>query len=436
MSGATEKWDRLLPYLDSERPPVNMDLYEEPTKNAVAVVERGVVPKSAEALNYLLVGPRGGGKSTALRQLSRRLKDIFTIGEVDLDIQGIASEAVGAHDLLYLASLALLRKLPKAEREPLVKDLAEAYTGGDAQTLGDLNAAVEGVLSFGEAAKGLAVAAGIATGHAPLLLAGGAVARASLRLFGDHQNVVGETSARGSQLQLAVQKIADRVRHQTGRRILVLVDGLERMNGTSAERFRAVFESTRLLLNAPWLAVFASPPCLLTETTAASQIGYLTVPVWGFPQPDSPRLTELLTRRFRVAGLEAQDCVNADDLNRLSIESGGQPRSAVRMLYQAVTMARQAVSERISTEQMAASIQEEAERLMQGVGDQSLLVLERVFKSGTFPEGMERAAELFSDGRILALPPAGGSLLRWRVHPLLEPAIRQYLEKPSPEGQR
>jgi hypothetical protein len=282
---STTRWQRLLRELRYKEPLENQDLYVEPAHAAARRIDASFRNDPDGYRKFLLVGSRGGGKSTELRRLAYLLSDRFAVATVDLDASGLVAENLGAFDLLYVSGLALLLLLPDSddERKELFGKLAEAYAGEPSgkSALGTVAEALGGVATFGAAVGTAAVAAGIA-GAAATGVGGVAAATAvAIRLFKPGRTI-SASEAQGQKLLAATAAISERVRFARGRRVCLLVDGLERMNGEAEERFRAIFKHTRLLDRPPWCAVFAAPPAMLTTTLAASQVGYEVEHVYGF----------------------------------------------------------------------------------------------------------------------------------------------------------
>lgn len=417
-----DRWRYLLRYLRPDRPPPLPEmerLYVHPPRSSASEIVRNFEADPTGLQKFLLVGARGGGKSTELREVARRLADRAVIASIDLDASGVTATAVSAFDLLYLSGLALLRLIPEDQQDRPYRALIAAY-GGDEKSLGkSAKDALAGLVSFTDAAGKLASAIGIATGvHA--IAAGLGVANAGVRLLGRGDRLVVENSPEGRRLQDACRAIASSARGANPNRSLcVLVDGLEKMNGQANERFQQVFCSTRLLADAEWMVAIAAPPSTLTATNSATNLGYITVPVWGFAPEDAGVLDELLRRRLQIAGLDSDKDVDAGALARLVSQSGGLPRHTILMLRYAVESALDSGAQRITGEHVEEGIRRVGEDLGLGLTEEDLQILARVHRRNQIPGG-ERASRLFADGRILARAPAPGRRLPgFVVHPVL-----------------
>jgi hypothetical protein len=421
-----DRWRYLLRYLRPDRPPplAEMDrLYVHPPRSSASEIVRKFEADPTGMQKFLLVGARGGGKSTELREVARRLGDKAVIASIDLDASGVTATTVSAFDLLYLSGLALLRLVPENDQDDLYKELTRAYGGKDSASLGkNVRDALSGLVSFADAAGKTAALLDLGVG-VPLFSAGLGAINAGVRLL-SRDRIIAETSPEGRGLQHVCHTIvkAARMAHQ-GRPLCVLIDGLEKINGEANERFQQVFCYTRLLVDAEWTAAIAAPPSTLTETNSAVNLGYVTLPVWGFAPEDASVLQELLRRRFQAAGLDPDTLVDPSSLARLVEQSGGLPRHAILMLQQTVESALHAGAERIDPEDIEDGIRRVAEELGLGLTEEDLQILARVHRRNQLP-GNERAARLFADGRILARAPAPGRrLTQFFVHPVLEPEI-------------
>jgi hypothetical protein len=422
-----DRWRYLLKHLQWDRPPplADMDrLYVRPPRSSADQIVRKLKANPTGMQKFLLVGARGGGKSTELREVARRLGSHTVIASIDLDASGVSALAVSAFDLLYLSGLALLRLVGEDEREKLYKTLIAAYGGNKKESLArSAREALAGLMPFADAASKLAVATDMFTG-APIVSAGLNMANAGVRLLGGDK-LVAETSSEGRRLQDACLTIAAAVREASqGRSLCVLIDGLEKMNGEANERFQRVFCYTRLVTDAEWTAVIAAPPSTLTATNSAVNLGYVNVPVWGFAPDEAGMLQELLRRRFEAADIDPVKHADQEALARLVVQSGGLPRHAIQMLQGAVESALDRGAIRLDAEDVDDGIQYVAESLGQGLTIEDLDILAVVHRRHQLP-GDERAARLFADGRILARAPAPGRRLPgFFVHPVLEPELR------------
>lgn len=418
-----DRWKHLLRFLRPERPPEDMSLYVRPPRSSADSICAAFDADPTSFQKFLLVGARGGGKSTELRAVAQHLEDKATLATIDLDASGVSPSSLSAFDLLYLSGLALLRLLADAHKQTLYAKLTQAYGGNDAQQLGSWNEALQGLEEFASAASKVGDALGVTTILPGVSAAMGAV-RQGLRLLSRRDGFVAETSPQGRALQAACAEIARNVRELPDNRgpLCVLIDGLEKMNGEANSRFEHIFCQTRLLADTEWMTAIAAPPSTLTKTNAAHSMGYKVLPVYGFDSTNEGELEiliNLLNRRFVIANLNPQQHVAEGQLGLIARMSGGLPRHAIQIAQAAVQHALQDDASRIEASHVEEGLRGEAETLGLGLTEEDLHVMAGVHRKNQLP-GDERAAKLFADGRILAHPPVGrSSLPRFVVHPLL-----------------
>jgi hypothetical protein len=403
-----------------------MKLYVKPGTSCAEDVAKNFLADTSAFPKYLLVGARGGGKSTELRAVKMGLAGKAICAEVDLDRSNVNASAVTAYDLLYVSALALLRHLPTEQSKPLYEQLASTYAGqSHKKELGSFSEALSGLAGFADTAVKVAASVPVFTDASPTLTAAGAgmgMVATGLRLL-QSPGVIAETSPKGRSLQEICVKIAHAVRTKSSELPLcVLIDGLEKINGEASERFRQVFEQTRLVADTPWAAVIAAPPCTLTQTSSIDGRGFITKPVWGFGPDDLKNLETVLTRRFQDCDLDPAKTIVAGGLTRIVEASGGLPRYAVMITREAVVQALEASM--LEENHISAGISAVAASLGRGLNADHLHILSRVADTERLP-GDEGAATLFADGRILAYAPRPpSSLPRFVVHPLLLPDVR------------
>ncbi len=420
-----EKLKLLMRILEPDRPVREARLYVPPfrgtDRGCAAEVVAEIQDDPAAFQKFLLVGARGSGKSSELRQIARQLGDDVVKVSIDLDASGIYAGSVSAFDLLYLVGVAMLGSLEdEAAASTLFGELKSVYAGEerDADALGELAAALDGLAGFGRAAGGAADAIGLPGGGATAIAVGMSAVAKGVRLL--HRNqVVPESSPDGARLLETCRRVARTVRSHRGRRPLcVLLDGLEKINGEAPERFRQVFEQTRLLAEGEWISVIAAPPSTLTIPDSATVLGYRAVPVWGFA--DAVEAAQAISLRVNEAELSADSDFPRSAIKELARRAGPLPRHVIAAAQATVRKALRAGASAVTDDHVRQGLDAWAEDLGRGVLLDDLHILRNVRSSGSLPRS-DDAARLFATGRILASPPAAGSPLQtFRVHPLLE----------------
>ncbi len=436
MTDVTARWRGLVQTLEPNQP-ADHALYVKPLRSPAEQVVSDLLAVPQSVPKVLLVGARGGGKSTELREISFQLRNKgVQVVTIDLDQSGVSASSVSAFDLLYVSAIGLLRIVRHSapdDADKLFDELAAAYSGDGTKKLGTLEEALKGLAEFASGAAKVAVAASSFAGAAPVAAGAAAVGAGAigLRLLqrgATSGDVIAESSPAGRTLQAACEKIVRRVRSLKSDPICVVIDGLEKINGEAGERFRQVFEQTRLLADTHWASVIAAPPCTLTETNSVDGRGYTTMPVWGFDPEQPDELHRLLALRFQSAELDPERAVDAGLLDAIASESGGLPRHAIAVMRRAVLTLLSEGATKVTRAHVDRGLSELGQALARGLDDEHFATLKRVASSGRLPGKGNKAATLFADGRILARPPTGTSRApRFVVHPLLRADVDAFV---------
>ncbi len=414
-------WTRLIDALEREEP-ADRDTYVEPAGASSRRVARLLRQSPGTHQKFLLIGPKGGGKSTELRAVLRAMRGHALVLGIDTNASGVAPAAVSAFDIMYLtglAFLACLRQLEPPLAQAYLPKLARAY-GGDSHVgnVASVDKALEGLALFVDNATPVAAALDLVTTGLPIATAALRALSSAVRLLPDRTPVVSEASPHGVGLATACAELAQLVTARVELPLCVLVDGLEQMNGESAERFASIFVRTKLIANAPWSAVFAAPPCTMTQTHPASDLGYREQAVYGFPPADRALMKEILLRRFRSAGLE-DDAIEPAAADELLDRSGSLPRHLIRALQASAIEAQDDDAPRILAVHARRGLHAVAVELARGLAAEDYALLDKVRETGLLPRDPQ-AANLYADGRILSLPPTDERIdTEWVVHPLL-----------------
>lgn len=425
MSVAPRPWRKLYQTLNPLEP-AQGELYVEPPRSAAKEVAELIELDPRARAKFLLIGSRGGGKSTELRAIQRRLRSSTVSFRIDIS----APESVSAFDLLYLQALTVLgvleRLAPGRGRE-MFEPLAKAYAdSADARaSMGSLDDSLQGLAAFTEASAEVAAAVGLTVGMAPVVSAALGAASVAVKLVRTAKSIISDTAPEGRDLQAAARAAMTALReHLHGHEPLLVIDGLERMNGQAPERLRDMFERTQLLWHADWSAVYAAPPCAITETNSAHAVGYKIVPVYGF----AGQWTELENLvRQRLEPIVSKSDVGEGVVERIARSSGGVPRHAIEILKGAAREAHSRSVAQLSLSEVEFGERALAETLFLGLSSLDYDILGKVASSGQLPkseDGDVRASALFGDGRILVSAPSAPSPSpRFLVHPLIEPHL-------------
>lgn len=408
---------------DGFRAPPDPRLYVA-TRRAIAddlVAEIQVAPQLAS--KHLIYGARGSGKSSQIHHVYRGLASSMTVVDIDLDRSGSATFT--AIDLVYIVGLASLRHLTDVEvARSLHEELARAYTiGNEAErtALGRLDEALPGVVGFGEAVVTGATALALVTPPAAVAVAVAKGAMNLLRLRTKSPALVTETSAHGRALQRALENVFTAVRAaHGGRPIVVLLDGLERINGAAIQWMRDTFANTRLLTDTSVTIVVATPPCPFAATT--NQPGWSPRIAYGFAPDDLPTLAEALRRRVEYAGIDPMTDGFDSACERLAIASGGHPRHAMELLRSISRTVLKHGRTNVTGDDIEDCLQTLREELAVGLTVEGWQTLRGIGQHRELP-GTDIAANLFTTERILVHPASRTAPHSFHVHPLLQPWV-------------
>jgi hypothetical protein len=419
---------------DADRAPPAPSLCVEGKRPVASKLAARLLVDPGLSSKYLLYGARGGGKSTQMHDLKRRLTADLAVVDIDLDRSGVAIAGITAFDLMYIVGTAALRLVASDERNKLHQGLTLAYASDEERdALGKVDQALDGIAGFGDAVVAGALVAGAITAPAALAVAGVKAVKHVLRLRRGSREVIAATSPPGRQMQDAVEAAFDAARRATGRFLAVLVDGLEKVNGGAAEWMRNTFENTRLLTDTSVTVVVAAPPCPFTDTNSARDLGWQTSLVYGFAPDDLPSLEEALLRRVKAAGIDPDAIAVPALCARLASESGGHPRHAMQLLHECTVNALTEGRDHLDASDVTVAVTALREQLEMGLAEPSYVALDLVDRHHRLP-GDELAPRLFSDGRILVHPPTDASAHSFHVHPQLHRALAQYRDSIGPSA--
>jgi len=327
--------------------------------------ERLYVPPSASVVDefveearfagphrFLLAGALGSGKSTELHQVLRRLEDDDRYVSILLELSGSFDvRTLFAGQVLFLVALAILAtagEVPKG----LKKRLREAYLGiveGEEAGQLDLRKLIAGLATFVAG-----VAAGPA-GKAAAQAAGKAVEAVEGRLpLPGKGRALDPQDPRTRRLDEVLEETLRTARKAAGgRRVLVLVDGLDKVR--LEERIRELFCSG--VLCCPDVAgldlVFSAPPSLRFEVGYGGGAGFSMLHFGlfdvfrrdGTPNEEAvDAMYDVVRRRIGYAGVDPADVLpggaeRGPAETRAITMSGGVVRDLMHILRRAVVHA-------------------------------------------------------------------------------------------------
>ena len=343
--------------------------------------------------HVLLTGTVGTGKSTELLRMaeSRSGQDIVVfldLGRHFRDVVGDehALQNVSSWEVVFLAGLGVARVADELLRlqipKPFLDDLAHAWqrvasatevkqpaqldVGGLAKALFVLGSAAAPALG----PAGIAAAA-VASGLTVLKEAAGAV-KWNLPIGTKKKSIPDQEEAPQSMLQ-AVNTIIGHVQHRTGSRLLLVIDGLDRVQ--KLERAMSLFVASEIIGRLEG-AVIATGPFALRSHPAASAVPRFDVrvlvnePVMDKAHPDrtGPGV-ELFCEIFRKRTADllpagAPELIPGEILDTLAYYSGGRARDFVKLVQAIADEAWHADADR-ADEAMMSTVIDKARRLLE-----------------------------------------------------------------------
>lgn len=416
-----------------ETRPASGELYIRSKRSVVADLVAEIRIARGQNTKHLLYGATGCGKSTQMRAVAADLVGDMTVVDIDFDASGITVAGISAFDLAYIIGVKALKHVTVEVAEPLFTELAAAYAEEDAggpSALGRFEEALPGIAGFGDAVLAVAKEVGLAVVPGLAVVSSAKAAMHVLKLRTNRAGLVVETSPRGRRVQSALEVIFDAVRLAHGRPIVVLLDGLEKVNGGANRWMRETFDYTRLLTDVSATMVAATPACAFTQTNSNLAAGWSPQVVYGFAPDDMETLTQVVYRRVTAVGLDLRSSGFATVTPRLVAASGGHPRHAMLLLRYTAMNTLKSGRTAVTDEDVDGAIQRLRELLAMGVIKNGDAVLSEVKRTKQLPDD-DVAQTLFGDGRILVHPPTGRARHSFHVHPLLDDWVEVGPSAPS-----
>jgi hypothetical protein len=363
MSGSPrEIWAEIMNRFDPERVTPRewrADRDESPAEQIIASLDR----QTASPEKILLLGTVGCGKSTELTRVAEaraQKGDEFVI-MLDLvrhfetvvhDLHALQN--VSSWEVCFLAAIALVRtakeQLGYDFPPEYISELADAWTkvaraseaSGTTPPSIDILAVVKSLtLVASAAAPPLAAAAG-ASATAGAVAAGGFKALSAIAGSGKWTIPFGRTGTKPLDDQSEIMEtLVDKINllfrtfQQWNRRVLVIIDGLDRV--VDVERAKSLFLHSRMISRLDCALVVCAPFALRNHKAAIGARGFRlrtlhNAPVLDHKNPKNygpavPFLGDVF--RCRVRDLGAEACIPSPLLDKLAYYSGGRLRDFV-----------------------------------------------------------------------------------------------------------
>ena len=428
-------WGEVHKRFDPTAPPAKPEWRADRTYGGVyALNERLRVPFDRHP-KVLVAGTVGAGKTTELIRLGdmRGESDLtvyFDVHQHMADVVGEASalDSLASWELAVLVGLAVSQtmrvRLPTAWDDQQLKPLQDAWDALRSQDAPSVE--------LGKLLGSLTLlASGLTDGSAALKPVAGALSavRWNLPLGRRRKQTVREQDPRVQRVFEATNAILKTAEKWTGRRLVFLLDGLDRM--TSRERAEALLVQSRLLSTLD-CALIANAPFIMRHHAALAETrgfyAHLLVnePVLSSETPANPETPGPGLRFFRdvfhkrtadLQQVHPVPLIEQTTLDRLGWLSGGRSRDFIQMVRESLGYAFLAKEATISLASVTKVTEHRRHLLESGIRQPHQAVLQRVLGDPHAPlPNDDIVDELLAYGRIL--PYQNGS--EWFFpHPLL-----------------
>lgn len=367
---------------------------------------------------FMFCGARGSGKSTQLRRMT---KDLAHTSEVLLlDLAPVLPDRPSTTLLVALTGLALLGRLQ--QWEDASGSVARTITlldkeGGFAAALGqfsqgiDLQALVEGVAPL------VLSAVGAPTPTGAFASARGAWKAVRERLYPVERFARLERMMRrlsGSEmddaLELArqVSRLGEALEGQTSKPVLVLIDGLDKVN--DLDKLLTALEDVEVLSSLPFAIVLTGPSNLKHSVRFAGMRHDLrTLLHHNFPvvtragAPNAAGVDAMLQVLATRLGLGLARAVDDDAARAAAGASSGLPREFLRLMNEASLRAEERQATRVELADVNAAIKELRHGLQAPLNTEDMRLLDDVRATGMLGE-QDRAQALLFENIIACYP--------------------------------
>lgn len=390
----------------------------------------------------LFVGQRGSGKSSELRKLAEIVDDKFLTVVIDVDeLTDLFN--VNHVEVLYLMGVSIygaaaVRKYDL--NEDLLRDLIESIQTLVREQTEQKNFTIDLPTLLKAIATGTATAAGGAVGI---------FVTTAVKIFEGIKFSLGVSDKVVRKLEIKPQiagivkslnNIIQEVQSKSGKRLLVIVDGLDRVE---FEQARSVFAESEVLSQPHCHLIYVIPSHLYysPHLSLAKQIFQnvnLLPNIKLHPkgneamryEPGYKMMEEVVDERLKGTGVTRQDLFSEDALNLLIKMSGGLMREFIRLVRSTVLNAVTGKADRGELDSAEASVSAMQRDYMAGITDPLVDELISLTETG-LPSGTPEGDMLLQNLYILC---QSNKELWYEVHPILSPFIQN--ERNKRKGKR
>lgn len=344
----------------------------DPTNSALQLLKEGLLASLGQAEPYraMLTGHRGSGKSSELMRLGEELADDFFVVRFDADIT-LDPATTNHFDIILgigvsvfaAAQLADLNPAPKLA-DDLLKSLTKFIRKYEDRKEFKLNLAE----LLKQVAAGIVKAGALAVGYPATILATAAFEATKLELnVGDQHVRTLELPPNRIEIIGALNRIIEWIQQASGKRLLLIVDGLDKV---ATSRAKLLFADSSLLRD-PFCAMVYAAPIVFYHRAAAWQAEHnfnahellpnvavqMQLPAdkhfvepRELSQPGLAIMREVVARRLAKHGLDVDDVIEAEAMTLLAQMSGGVMRQLIKRFNLAATFAKMQGRNRIDRE--------------------------------------------------------------------------------------
>lgn len=437
-----DEWAAIWERFDPEAPATRADWRAPRSYSPIPRIEQALSTPFGDR-RILLTGTIGSGKTTELLRLAEAraghdlviyLDLVRHFGEVMGDMRAL--QHIGAWEVVFLAGMAVVRAAEEVWghrwKGGELKELERVWVDA-AQATGALSpdAGAPASLEIPNLLKSMIVLASGVPGAGTAAEVGlqtlkGAISAVRWSIpVGDERATLPDQRAEMRALLAAVNRVIEQVGRAYGRRVLILVDGLDRIR--EIDRARTLFVDSELVSRLACPVVVCAPGALRHSMVTAQVRGFeihtlVNVPVLDSEDPTKPGpgigFFEDVYRR-RVADLEGDGpaLLSAAQLRSFAYYSGGRARDFVRMVQLAAEKAWQA-DVASATDAMAAEARDDTRKIFEyGMHRGVIDVLQAVRDDPAHRLPDDPAVwELLAHARLMPYP---GDTEWYYPHPLL-----------------
>lgn len=421
----------------------------DPTNSALQLLKEGLLSSLNRPKPYraLLTGHRGSGKSSELMRLAEELAEDFFVVRFDAELI-LSPETTNHFDIILGMGIAVFATAQLKDLSPKRK-LADDLLNSLSKFIRKYEDRKGFKLDLASLVKQVAVglvnvsAVGVVTGGNPAaLVAATAFQATKLELnVGDEHIRTLELPPNRIEVISALNKIIEWVQVECGKRVLMIVDGLDKV---ATPRARLLFADSSLLRDPLCALVYAAPIVFYHRAVAwqAEQIfdSYEMLP--NVPvHKRSPRdknwmdsrelsesgaevMREVVRRRLAKHDLTVDDVIAPQALTLLAQMSGGVMRAMILLFNNAATFAKMENKERIDGDLALKSVMRQRKRLQTRLNLKYRETLERALKERSLLGGESESVEdeLLTNDYLLSYEDGDGAW--FDVHPNALPLLR------------